>query len=339
MHLPVAVGMQAHPVGCPLAASIRPPKAVMVVPSRACGALLMAHRTETVGLCPPGSPLPSARAGVGHLHAEACRAGHFPWRVVRVRHPLARPVPFARPVPGTTAGKVVRVSPFPRPCPPAGPFAAVAGAHIFCRTPSAGLLWRPPRRPGPQRLEEGGVHGEAGRCAPPVAVRVGPPRMTAGRWARRFPAVAGWWACTMCRLFRRKVGPCFRAGWMISWPASVRTDCPRTSTPSSLGVMRVFSGERASPRSRRNGATRGVTSGAQRAEERPVMMQSAADGPPSPARVGRGGWSREHMPSSAFRAREAPAWRSRGSPVPPGAPLLGVDFFISHCIPRDSDGK
>ena len=107
-----------------------------------------------------------------------------------------------------------------------------------------------------------------------------------------------------------------RAGLMIRVPAYVRTDCPRKSPPSSICVMRVFSGERSRPRSRRNCATRGLTSWAKRSYELPVMMQSSASFPTCTLAC----WARRvcggKMPSGALQAPQVPEERSRGSTYP-----------------------
>src|SRR5215510_7496770 len=66
MDLPVTMGMQEHTVGCPIAASMGSPDAVMVVPSRQSGDLLVADRAEPVLLLPQVQQLPSAFEVVCH---------------------------------------------------------------------------------------------------------------------------------------------------------------------------------------------------------------------------------------------------------------------------------
>src|SRR6266581_3675930 len=68
----------------------------------------------------------------------------------------------------------------------------------------------------------------------------------------------------------------FREGVMSSFPWDFRRCCPRKSKPSSMWVMRVFSGESSSPRSLMKVSTRGLTSFSKTSLDLPVKRKSSA---------------------------------------------------------------
>ena len=175
LDLPGAGGVQEDTVGRGLPAPMRAPDPVMVVPSCASGALLGAHRTETVWLLPQGPQVPAAFEGVCHLHAEAFFAGPFPLGVIRVCCACEFDLPVHGHVPCTTEREVVGVPLGTRACPHEGPLASVVRANVLLRHPSARRLWGPPCGPGPQTPADGCLHCDAGGLAHHVAVRVCPP--------------------------------------------------------------------------------------------------------------------------------------------------------------------
>src|SRR6266487_2397378 len=69
------------------------------------------------------------------------------------------------------------------------------------------------------------------------------------------PSFGDKWDCST-----RKVWTFFREGVMSSFPLYFRRCCPRKSKPSSMWVMRVFSGDNSSPRSFMNASMSGLTS-------------------------------------------------------------------------------
>src|SRR6266487_2335076 len=120
MDLPMAGGMQEHPVVCRITASVGPPDDVMVVPARQSGNLLMADRAKTLLVFPEVQQLPSAFQVVCHLHAYACFEVHFPVGIVRVCRPFDLHMPLDRHVSCTTERKFLRLPVVTHACPHEG---------------------------------------------------------------------------------------------------------------------------------------------------------------------------------------------------------------------------
>jgi hypothetical protein len=175
MDVPVTGGMQEPPVVCRLAAPVGPPDSVMVVPSRESGARWVADGAEPLVRFPQVPQLPSAFEVVGPLHASAFLDVHCPWRVIRVGRPFDLHVPLARPVSCTTARACRRLPVVAHARPSEGPPASVSRRKVLLRAPSAGGRRRSPWGPGPPRLQDRGVHLDAGHLAEHLARRGGPP--------------------------------------------------------------------------------------------------------------------------------------------------------------------
>ena len=201
LDLPGAGGVQDDTVGRGLPAPMRAPDPVMVVPSCASGALLGAHRTETVWLLPQGPQVPAAFEGVCHLHAEAFFAGPFPLGVIRVCCACEFDLPVHGHVPCTTEREVVGVPLGTRACPHEGPLASVVRANVLLPTPRPDVFGGLRVAQDPRRLQM------AVSTVMQVAWRTtwrcecAHPRITGLRWAISWPAVVGLVACTMARRF------------------------------------------------------------------------------------------------------------------------------------------
>jgi hypothetical protein len=76
----------------------------------------------------------------------------------------------------------------------------------------------------------------------------------------------------------RKARPFVLAGVQRRFPRYVRTRVPRQSTPSSMWVTRVFSGESARPRSASNCSARGWASCSRKSVDLPVMRCQSGEG-------------------------------------------------------------
>src|SRR5712691_11129132 len=175
MDLPMAGGMQEHPVVCRITASVGPPDDVMLVPARQSGDLLMADRAKTLLGFPEGQQLPSALQVVCHLHAYACFEVHFPLGIVRVCRPFDLPMPLDRHVSCTTERAFLRLPVVAHACPHEGPLASLSRLEVFLCDPAARFLRMSPCGPGPQRMKDRCVHFDEDRLADHMAMRVGPP--------------------------------------------------------------------------------------------------------------------------------------------------------------------
>jgi hypothetical protein len=170
----VAVGMQQDTVVRAIRAPLHAPDDVMVVPSCESGARLVAHRTETVLVCPQRQQVPATFAGVCHLHAEAFFDVHCPLGGRRGGCALNFDMPLNGPVTCTTEPECLGLPLGTRACPHEGPWASLVRANILLRHPAARLLRGPPCGPGPQTLDDGWIHGGEGDFTHHVAVIMRP---------------------------------------------------------------------------------------------------------------------------------------------------------------------
>lgn len=92
----MTVGMQQHPVFCPIAAAIHPCHAMVIIPSRLLRDFLLADGAHPVLSFPKGQHLALSAQGRHHFALKPLLEVGFPGGVIRVGCRLDFRVPFDR---------------------------------------------------------------------------------------------------------------------------------------------------------------------------------------------------------------------------------------------------
>jgi hypothetical protein len=158
MHLLMAIGVQEHAVSCAVRSAVRPPDAMMIMPSRQVRNRLMTDRTKTALLSPQVQQFASSLEVICHGHAEALFKVDFPGRVKRIRCAFDLRVPLDRhpgggEQPDGWGGPVVA-----RSFAAKDPVAPADGVAVGFLNPSPGLVGMPAFCPLPEGKEDRVVH-------------------------------------------------------------------------------------------------------------------------------------------------------------------------------------
>jgi hypothetical protein len=174
MDLPVVVGMKKHTVFRPVAAAVRSPHNMMVVPSGQRGDLLTTHDTDTVLSFPEMKQLPTAPQVGFHLHTESVLEVFLPVRVVRVDIRFQLGIALDRHLGRFEQVVGLAFSLCSHDVPLEDPMPVTHRAEGLPLDPARALVGVSPFRPTPERFEDRRVDFVKSPCARTMPVRVSP---------------------------------------------------------------------------------------------------------------------------------------------------------------------